>query len=189
MIKIRILIALKKRGSKMIYVNEHYDNMEQLDEINIASENLLDEFTIYTSTIPYHKDDKAELDFYLVPYTQDGNIVEDEILQFPIDKKWACIDKTVTYNNFDIYNEIKFEIEKIPEQIEAIKIFSKNIAKTDLASCIIEFINSETEEIIFSYNYHPTQPFKNVYVGTFARVSNGWKFYPQFEPYSQMDFK
>ena len=30
---------------------------------------------------------------------------------------------------------------------------------------------------------------ENVYVGIFARVSNGWKFYPQFEPYSQMDFK
>lgn len=173
----------------MIYVNEHYDNMEQLDEINIASENLLDEFTIYTSAIPYYKDDKAELDFYLVPYTQDGNIVKDEILQFPIDKKWACIDKTVAYDNFNVYNEIKFEIEKIPEQIEAIKIFSKNIAKTDLASCIIEFINSKTEEVLFSYKYHPTQPFKNVYVGNFARVSNGWKFYPQFEPYSQMDFK
>lgn len=76
-------------------------------------------------------------------------------------------------------------LDKIHSCYEHIDILLHNYSYNYdyLRNCEIEFKNLETNEVLFTYFYEADNAVQSIFVGTLAKVSNGWKFYPVFEEY------
>lgn len=113
-------------------------------------------------------------DSFFVPYSQSREINSFEILSYNQSHCWG--------NIFDDFCELYFD--KVPKHFEFIDLYFQNVYETDFArDCSILF--AKKNNLLFSYNYKSKNHFNNMFLGTFGRVSNGWKFYPIFKEYNE----
>lgn len=160
----------------MINTNKIIEN----EELEIASQNLPETLWI----VGYLKSSlDLNYDFFL--FGRDATkLDEDAIYYYNKEQEWITryCDSQFILNDFA--DEFCIDFSYIPKHIQYIDMFfqkyerNKNNKYPD--DCVIEFCTKEKKNM-FTYYSENKNKNKNFFCGTFARVSDGWKFYPKFK--------
>ena len=150
-------------------------------ELDRASENLPSE----THVIGYVKNEEnIEYSFFFIGRDESDNIKEQDIIYFRDGDETDYIlrDYGIQYFSIDYVDSFTIFLDKIPDYLQYIDLYLNN-DKDDsiLSECILRF---ESKCDLFCYRFVTEQEHKNLFLGTFARVTDGWKFYPKFLEHS-----
>lgn len=166
--------------------------LKQTDELERASKNLPSNLIIqaYTEHSNLYMIYDFDIDFIFVPYGADKIVTPRDIVFYNQKATWVNPEigpgfKICSNLNLDNIDEVTLlYMEKIPKTYEFVDLHIQNYhEKRDFMKvCCLEFLQ-DTLETLFSYRFEQKSTFSNLSCGTFARVSDGWKFYPKFEPY------
>lgn len=152
-----------------------FESLKQDKELERASENLPEKSYVTAYVVP-EVDNLVDYDFFLFGRNEEG-LDKNAISYFNMEQEWI----TRTDSSFDKSDD-NFCIcfESIPKNIQYIDLFLlQYVTRTAFDECLIEF-QTEQKEKIFSYFIKSKKSFPHIFCGTFARVTNGWKFYPNF---------
>lgn len=183
----------------MIEINAR--KIKENEKFERASENLPKNLIlqIYRNAEPSMVYDRHDVNAIFIPYSKNQLTSSKEIIFYNNEVNWAKFDSgrygyAFTYcSDFtgEPINEVAFlYTTKVPKKYEYIDLYIQSHEQENtLRSCSVEFIDNDKKKTLFSYTFEQKEMFANLSCGTFARVSNGWKFYPQFQHYSQMDLR
>lgn len=173
----------------MIEINAR--KIKENEEFERASKNLPKNLIlqVYRNAEPSRIYDRHDVNITFVPYNEKQLATSTDIAFYNNKVDWAnfnvivpCLHLCPEFANEPV-NEIVFlYTKKIPKKYEYIDLYIQSHQQENtLRSCSIEFIDKDKVETLFSYTFEQKEMFANLSCGTFARVSNGWKFYPKFE--------
>ena len=167
-------------------VKEESLSEKDKNEYKIASQNLPEEIYFDCDAIKQNELNSVEMDFILIPFGEDTLVNCNEIIHpNQTFQMWGYID-------YDILKETEksgyLDFTEIPERINFINLYYHNFNNLyiPLEYFRISFYNTNiiTSNYLFSYEYRKER-FFNLLIGTFGRVSEGWKFYPKFYTYDK----
>ncbi len=157
-----------------------FNNVEQNEELETASKNIPEILNI-TGNV---KSDifQVDVDFFLIPFNSERKIkVEDILFYNHAEQEWGIVSDGLKQN---ADATCKMYCNKIPEKFDFIDFYFQNYNDDIINNCTISFLDKNLDKL-FSYTFQTmmSNDCQSVFLGTFARVSNGWKFYPKFETY------
>lgn len=174
----------------------NFNNIKNNEELERASENLPSEIKITVSCEKTHFKYESQSEFIFVP--QKEKIKKQDLIMENQNKSQYC----VLYYDIcavDRYKELdnseqscSLFLDEIPQEIKSIHLYLHNThtERHPLKNTTIIFekmandVSKEINENIFTYFYKNKYLNDHLFVGVFARVTNGWKFYPKFLEYN-----
>lgn len=168
----------------MIYHQNHiFYNQEEMNKI---SENLPSEIFVSALMKMENYETTSNIRFLLIPYEEKPKVRTSNMLFLEDEKtEWMEMNSKETIARSE--KGINLNTKQIPEEYNFINLCLQNFylgkdREIFMKNCSITFKAGNKK--LFAYNYYPVDHFKSVFVGTFARVSDGWKFYPKLESYN-----
>lgn len=131
-----------------------------------------DYLRIHLSAIPYTSNKEADLKdiCYLLNFQTNGILVSDGSFN---EFTWAA---TLTDNAV-------FNFDELPEKYDFINLYiidSKTRKENHVKTISMSFFNNKKKDL-FSYHFDNETEYDDCFLGTLAKTSSGWKFYPRFE--------
>ena len=158
-------------------------------ELEKASENLPYKGTHIIGYV--ENEDKKGYSFFLIGKDESNFIKEQDFISLRDgdDAKTDYIirDYGIEYFSEDYVDSFSIFFDEIPDYLQYIDLYLNNDSDDSfLSECTLRFQSEENskEEDLFCYNFNTTMEHKNLFLGTFARVTDGWKFYPKFVEHS-----
>lgn len=168
----------------MIYHQNHifYDQ----EEMNRISENLPSEIVVSALMKMENYETTSDIGFLLIPYEEKPKVRTSNML-FLEDEKTEWMEMNPKDAIARSEKGIMLNTKQIPDEYNFIDFYLQNFylgkeREIFMENCSITFKTGR--EKLFEYNYYPANHFKSVFIGTFARVTDGWKFYPKLESYN-----
>lgn len=140
-------------------------DIKQDEELEKASETVSER--IYINSYLMQQKEIPEYEFLLIALSEEGFFSCNHT------KKWTqAKDSKYWHNAFSIrFNEL-------PEDIKYIEVFLNNSNSSNCFEDIVMQFQKEINNNLFSYHQKNFKNHKHMFCGTFAKVSDGWKFYP-----------
>lgn len=170
----------------MIQFCNNFYTRKELQEIEIASENLPNKFYI----LGFIENPNLEFGYdFLIVGKDKNNLVKYEDVSNYFCGKICQYAKPIDNFEQNFMDGYRFNLNKVPSYIQSIDLFfirqKFHIVSKATFQFEVKFL-SESKDYLFSYHFK-TEPSNknNFFCGTFAKVSNGWKFYPKFKNFSE----
>lgn len=165
-----------------------FNQILETEEEKIASENLPNHF--YIEMDNNYKDElHSTSHLWLFPYSDSCNCKEEDFFTYFSSSPFAKLKQDSRL--FHSEETVSITLDKIPSVYEFVDIYLIGYKDYKLNSKITFSIKKNSKiNYLFGYqqnfiNYHTFSKnngsVENIHIGTFGKVSNGWKFYPVFE--------
>ena len=126
---------------------------------------------------------KENIEQFFICKDKDGLLVSDKDCR---KSEWIDILDMGRVNSKEYINTLDIGFLFVPEFIQSIDFYVCNINNENLNDLFLVFQDSKYENQIvkrFGYSYEEKEFAITLFLGTFCRVSDGWKFYPKFESF------
>lgn len=149
-------------------------------EIEKASENLPAKIQMEGYLRESFIEEKANIEFMFQALSEQKYFNYEEIINSKCPQKWTNFKTNISHSCTTCFSSIDFD--KIPENFNSVNVYLKkkrdNISVDDFK---IIFKKEITLKELFCYSWEIGGHFSNILLGTLARTSTGWKFYPNFK--------
>lgn len=147
-------------------------------DFETASQTLPSEFRILGRAT----DDKKRMpnmQFVIVPRTEDNLTLLEDMLIFDRNPVYGTTTHTIRQN--EMFLALTLNMKEMPTYANFVDIyFNCSLTENNLFNnCEIQFLDNLEE--MFTYKCEKNMKASLIQLGTLAKVSDGWKFYPTFE--------
>lgn len=162
----------------------HFNNLIKDKELEKASENLPNEVHVigYVENSKHNKN----YNFVLIGRNAENQIKVEDIIYFKFEDstKYANRIDVISYYSRDYMDNFCLYLDKIPNHIQYIDLYLMRDGDCNVLLEHMLRFQSRWNEDLFTYYTVTSGEHCNLLCGTFAKVSDGWKFYPKFAEHS-----